>query len=543
MKEITAARDRVYNTLGKIRDSLANNDQSAYTKAVESIEADQGVVAWNMNRALIETQALKSTADKNWAKLQDPKQYDYGVKEFDADYDSNMSFLITVEGLGASLLLIHYNSRKDRTAAKDEEVNREISYISDSRVEGWRNLFAVNKTGSSTAYKLLSAEIKRQTQTACSSTTEGPTPQTPMIWSVVKRGKSKWGGNEDGEVTLDGCFLNNAGINKSKLKDPTECWVPVRRSNPRVEWSFSFNASTGRWTMTNAMFPKRIKSIDCKLIPLPEDEGKPGRPLVFISIKESRPFWDLRPEWQRFAGGAVEFRQLPLAVAPSTDMRDWLEPWAKSSSRWFVARIENHSDYVLIPQTATRVTSNHILYGTGNAECTWNCDSLHGEDMIYDAPLLPNATTYVGGRSKGFLTGATALFDFAIWKCAGINGGNGKEVNEEQFHQCKTYGEETSSYGAQFGMRPEHATRVGTLVLMVSMLYGGGDTKGAMYANEFGPGEAYKLRGTEDMTGGYCCTSFTSLTLQSVRVDFDMEQAAGMVSLGQPATYFEIWNN
>ncbi|KAM7217521.1 hypothetical protein V8F06_007152, partial [Rhypophila decipiens] len=520
-----------------------NNDQSAYTKAIESIEADEGMVAWNMNRALIESQALKNMADKNWAKLQDPKQYDYGVKEFDADYDSNIPFLITVEGLGVSLLLIHYNSRKDRTAAKNEEENRQLSYISDSRVEGWRNLFAVNKTGSSTAYKLLSGEIKRQTQTSCSSTSAPPTPQTPMIRSVVKRGRSKWGENKDGEVTLDACLLNNAGIKKSRLKDPTECWVPVRRSSPRVEWFFSFNPSTGRWTMSNAMFPKRIKSIDCKLIPLPDDEGKPGRPIVFISIKESRPFWDLRPEWQRFAGGAVEFRQLPLAVEPSTDMRDWLEPWAKSSSRFFVARIENHSDYVLIPQTATRVTSNHILYGTENAERTWNRDSPHGEDIIYDAPLLPNATSYVGGRSNGFLTGATALFDFAIWKCAGINGGNGKEANEERFHKCKTYGEETSSYGAQLGMRPEHATRVGTLVLMVSVLYGGGDTKGAMYANEFGPGGVYKLGGTEDMTGGYCCTSFTSLALQTVRVDFDMEQAAGMVSLGQPATYFKIWNN
>ncbi|KAM7210393.1 hypothetical protein V8F06_014224 [Rhypophila decipiens] len=546
MTQITAARDRVYNTLDKIRDSLANNDQHAYTKAVESIDADEGILAKlkNMNRALVEQQGasgaaiLKNMADKNWAKLQDPKQYDYGVREFDADYDSNISFLTTVEGLGLSLLLIYNNSRKDRTPAQKETANRQASQESDKRVQGWRDMFAVNKTQSSTAYKLLSGEIKRQTRTSGTNSSE------PMIRSLVKKGngKSKWGENRDGEVTLDGCLLNKAGMDKSQLLDFTECWVPLRRSNPRVEWKFLFNASTGRWTMLNAMFPKWIPSIDCKLIPLPDDEGKPGRHIVFVSIKESRAFYDLRPEWQRFAGGKIEFRQLSPAVEPSTDMRDWLEPWAKSSARWFVARIENHSDYLLIPQTANRVTSNHILHGTDNVERTCNRDSLHGEDIIYDAPLLPNATTYVGGRSTGFLTGATALFDFAIWKCTGISSKNGKEANEARFHKCKTYGDESSSYGAQLGMQREQATWIGTLVLMVSMSYGGGDKKGAMYATEFWPLETYKLADTEDMTGGYRCTSFTSRTLQSVRVDFDMEQAVGMVSLGQPATYFKIWN-
>lgn len=210
----------------------------------------------NMNRALVEQQGasgaaiLKNMAEKNWAKVQDTQQYDYGVKQFDADYDSNIPFLITVEGLGLSLLLIYNNSRKDRTDAQKKKANQQASENSDARVKGWRDIFAA-KTGTSAAYTLLSADIKRQTQTGTPS--EPPTPKTPLIRSLVRNGKSKWGDNKNGEITLDGCFLDVL-----KKAGPMDCWVPVRRSNPRVEWKYSFNASTGRWTMSNAMFPTRI---------------------------------------------------------------------------------------------------------------------------------------------------------------------------------------------------------------------------------------------------------------------------------------------
>lgn len=207
-----------------------------------------------------------------------------------------------------------------------------------------------------------------------------------------------------------------------------------------------------------------------------------------------------------------------------------------------MARIENHSDYVLIPQTATRLTWDFILHGTDNAERTFNRSSLHGEDIMYDSPLLPNESTYVAGRSNGVLTGATALFDFAIWKCTGIGSSQSKPANVARFHQCKTYGKETDRYAAQLGMQPDHATKIGTVVFMVSVSYGGGGTKGAMYASEFGPTETYQLGDSENLTGGYRCTSFTSQKLKTVQVNFDMQQASGMVSLGQDATYFKVWN-
>jgi hypothetical protein len=191
---------------------------------------------------------LKDMADTNWAKLQDKNQFDYGVKQFAADYDATLPFLRTVEGLGLSLLIMYNNSRKERTAAEKAKDNKQASEDSDRRIKAWEDVFPSNKT---TAYKLLLSDIKRQTQVA--GITEAPTPQTPMIRSLVRKRESQCE-NKDGEETLDACFLNTLNMG-----DPNECWVPVRRSNPRVEWKFTYNDSSGRWTMTNALFPQRIQ--------------------------------------------------------------------------------------------------------------------------------------------------------------------------------------------------------------------------------------------------------------------------------------------
>ncbi|KAM7201192.1 hypothetical protein V8F20_004938 [Naviculisporaceae sp. PSN 640] len=541
MTQITDARDMIYNALDDLKSSIENDDQSKYAKALEYIATGgdgEGIShkLKNMDRALTLRQGasgeaiLKGMAEKNWAKLQDPKQYDYGVREFDADYDSTIPFLITLEVLGLSLLLIYNNSRKDRTVAQKEIADQQACQESDERVQGWLDMFAVNKTGSSTAYKFLLADIRRQTQAG-----DTPLSKAPMIRSLVRKGYSKWGSyknHEAGEMTLDGVFL--VWVTDEY---PTSYVVPVRRSNPRVEWKYSFNASTGRWTMTNALLPKSLQSFDCKLIPLPDAQGQTGRPMVFISVKESND------SWQKSIGGPWEFRLLPVAIEPSTDMGDSLQLSASPySSRWFVARIENHSDYVLIPQTATRATADSYIE-LKFMESISSSNSLHGKDEMYDSPVLPNTSTYVSGRSTGLWTGATALFDFAVWKCAGIDSQSSKEANEARFHQCKEYGDQKDSqYPAQLGMQSEYATRVGTLVFMGSVSWGGGDKKGAMYASEFGPGEAYELVNDEKLTGGYSRTGSTSLTLKTVRVDFDMEQSAGMMSMSQPGTFFKIWN-
>lgn len=75
-------------------------------------------------------------ADKNWAKLQDEnlKNYDYGIGQFETDYAANVPFLITVEGLGLSLLLIYNNSRNDRSVVEKAKANKQASDDSDGRV-------------------------------------------------------------------------------------------------------------------------------------------------------------------------------------------------------------------------------------------------------------------------------------------------------------------------------------------------------------------------------------------------------------------------
>jgi hypothetical protein len=99
-------------------------------------------------------------------------------------------------------------------------------------------------------------------------------------------------------------------------------------------------------------------------------------------------------------------------------------------------------------------------------------------------------------------------------------------------------------YPAQLEMQenPSIATRMGTAVFMASVSYGGGDTKGAMYASEFAPNETYQLDDNEAVTGGYVCQSYRSLTLKTIKVDFNLEQKADMVSLDQPTTYFKVQN-
>jgi hypothetical protein len=141
-------------------------------------------------------------------------------------------------------------------------------------------------------------------------------------------------------------------------------------------------------------------------------------------------------------------------------------------------------------------------------------------------------------------TGATALFHFEIWKCTGISTKGSAAANEARFHQCKIYSAEHSMYPAQLEMQenPSIATRMGTAVFMASVSYGGGDTKGAMYASEFAPNETYQLDDNEAVTGGYVCQSYRSLTLKTIKVDFNLEQKADMVSLDQPTTYFKVQN-
>jgi hypothetical protein len=213
---------------------------------------------------------------------------------------------------------------------------------------------------------------------------------------------------------------------------------------------------------------------------------------------------------------------LPLTVPPS-EQYSKSKSWNDYSARTFLARVENHSSYTLIPrwQDFTR--------GWANAD-------LHGVISTFECPVLPGGTSYLAGHGARPLTGGTGLFEFAIWSSPSAITDSSQEC-EKKFHELKCfnkrpgYSEERVEYQPHVG-----AEFLGSLVLMVSVSYGG-DPKGAMYASDYWPSEIVSLREATWFTGDYKETAGGKRKLKVVDVEWGIQQGD---HIGQPGTWFKV---
>lgn len=213
---------------------------------------------------------------------------------------------------------------------------------------------------------------------------------------------------------------------------------------------------------------------------------------------------------------------LPLTLAPSVQLSN-LTSWNRGSVRTFLARVENHSSYTLIP----RLRDSHWTFR----------GELHGVISSFECPVLPGGTSYLAGHSAGLMTGATGLFEFAIWSSPPAITDSSQE-SEKKFHDLKCFHPSTRDYDEQVGYQPQvGAEFLGSLVLMVSVSYGG-NPKGAMYASDYLPSEKVSLKDEASFTDGYKHTGGGWREMKLMNVQWEIQQGD---HVGQPGTLFKVW--
>ncbi|KAH8626074.1 hypothetical protein IG631_19953 [Alternaria alternata] len=211
---------------------------------------------------------------------------------------------------------------------------------------------------------------------------------------------------------------------------------------------------------------------------------------------------------------------LPLTLPPSMQLSK-LTSTNSGSVRTFLARVENHSSYTLIPRLG-----NRTLRG-----------ELHGVISSFESPVLPGGTSYLAGHSAGAMTGATGLFEFAIWSSPPAITDSSQE-SEKKFHDLKCFYPRSHENDEQVGYQPQvGAEFLGSLVFMVSVSYGG-KTKGAMYASDYRPSETVSLGDAASFTGDYIHMVGGWREMNVMNVQWEIQQGD---HVGQPGTLFKVW--
>jgi len=201
---------------------------------------------------------------------------------------------------------------------------------------------------------------------------------------------------------------------------------------------------------------------------------------------------------------------LPLSLPP-TKQQEMLESWRAGAARSFLARVNNCSPYTLIP---CRYDEAYLATGT----------DLYGVSNAFESPVLPGGTTYVAGRNDRGLNGSTSLFEFTIWSTPPAITDSSIE-SEKRFNELKCFQKPPRQrMKTRLAYHPgSGAEYLGTIVLMVSISYWG-DTKGAIFASDYGPGEIVQLKEADWFTGGYNEHGSNSKTMKVVDVVWDIQQ-------------------
>jgi hypothetical protein len=250
---------------------------------------------------------------------------------------------------------------------------------------------------------------------------------------------------------------------------------------------------------------------DAKLIPVPNPPN--DQPYIRVRCKPT-------PSKYYVVERIITLVKLPLTIPPSVQLSKLTNTY---SARTFLARLENHSSYTLIPRLRGGRTTRGDLYGTISS---------------FECPVLPGGTSYLAGHSVKPWTGSTGLFEFAIWSSPPAITDSSEE-NEKKFNDLKCFYNSTGYFDEQVGYQSHvGAEYLGSLVLMVSVSYGG-NPKGAMYASDYWPSEIVSLKDAAWFTGDYKHTGGDKREMKVVNVEWDIKQGD---HLGQPETWFKVCN-
>jgi len=196
-----------------------------------------------MNTTLMKDQGndakalLPPLADRGWEKLLDPKTFNYGVQEYEAERKAALAYPILIERLGLSLILLETMFRPNLNLdpiKKDKTMAFAISE-SDKRVQAWNNLWD-DKKKSYPAYELLWSEVQRQTGPA-------PASQGAFIRAIAAVTESSMPPAAAGDI-LDSQFFHGMG-------GWQDCYQkPPSYAKKSVEWQFILE-KTGLWHIIN----------------------------------------------------------------------------------------------------------------------------------------------------------------------------------------------------------------------------------------------------------------------------------------------------
>ncbi|CAN9278371.1 unnamed protein product [Alternaria alternata] len=471
-QKITSAADRVRNCFARLREAAV----------VRLIDGQDGVQDRldDMNAVLMNDEGrgspdlLPPLAKEQWTKLQDEKNLNYGIQELEREQKATLNYTIMIERLGLSLVLLYHRTREEMDAAKKVKTMENAIANSDQRVKAWRDL----QTAPEPVYK---APFIRTIQTAVDS--PGAGAGLPAC--------------QAGDV-LDAEWVYATG---------QQCWRKPSYAIHAQEFDFSFKPDTGRWI---------IHSMGCffdtKLIPEPNPLN--DQPHISLRCKKVSNYWVIER--------TVTLVILPLTLPPSVQLSK-LTSWNSGSVRTFLAQMENHSAYTLIPRLR-------------NSRWTFRGE-LHGAIFSFECPVLPGGTSYLAGHSAGLLMGATGLFEFAIWSSPPAITDSSQE-SEKKFHDLKCFHPSTSDYDEQVGYQPQvGAEFLRSLVLMVSVSYGG-NPRGAMYASGYLPSEKVSLKDTASFTGDYKHMVGGWREMNVMNVQWEIQQGD---HVEQPGTLFKVW--
>ncbi|CAI9634443.1 unnamed protein product [Alternaria burnsii] len=504
-QKITSAANRVMNCFSDLRDATEGKDAKLFADYVHRINSQDGVQHRlnDMNAVLMKDEGkdlpalLPPLSKDQWEKLQNEGKLDYGIQEFEQEQEATLNYPIMIERLGLSLVLLYHRTREDTDAATKETAMEIALKNSDKRVKAWRDLWNDRKK-TCPAYDTLWKEIKKQ---------RAPEPvyKAPFIRSIQAAFDNPGAGVpacQAGDV-LDARLL---GMGMGGWQD---CWQKPSYAIYGHEFEFSFKPETGRWIIhsMSCMF-------DAKLIPAPNTPN--NQPYIRLRCNTGSSMYQVVER-------TVSLVVLPLTLPPSVQLSK-LTSWNSGSARTFIARVENHSSYTLIP----RLRDAHWAYR----------GDLHGKISSFECPVLPGGTSYLAGHSGGLWTGGTGLFDFAIWSSPSAIT-DSSQKSEKEFQDLKCFHPSTSDYDEQVGYQPAvGAEFLGSLVLMVSVSYGG-NPKGAMYASDYWPNEIVSLKEAAWFTGDYKNTGGSKREMKVVNVEWDIQQGD---HAGQPGTWFKVCN-
>ena len=498
-QNITSAANRVRNCFAHLEDAAKVQDAAQFTKWVRLIDGQDGVQDRldDMNATLMNKKSpalLPPLAEEQWRKLQDENNLDYGIQEFEREQEATLEYIIMIERLGLSLVLLYHGAREDLDARKKAKTMDHAVEKSDERVKAWRDLWDDQKQ-TCPAYNMLWEDIKRHTAPE-------PVNKAPFIRSI----QAAFDNPGVGVPTCQAGDVLDARLLGMGMGNWQDCWQKPSYAIYGHEFNFSFKPDTGRWIIhsMSCMF-------DAKLIPVPKTPN--NQPYIRLSCKTGSSMYQVVER-------TISLVILPLTLTPSVQLSK-LTSWNSGSARTFLARVENHSSYTLIP----RLRDAHWAYR----------GVLHGKISSFECPVLPGGTSYLAGHSGGLWTGGTGLFDFAIWSSPSAIT-DSSQKSEKEFQDLKCFHPSTSDYDEQVGYQPAvGAEFLGSLVLMVSVSYGG-NPKGAIYASDYWPNEVVSLKEAAWFTGDYKNTGGSKREMKVVNVEWDIQQGD---HVGQPGTRSE----